>query len=42
MRTTDMTLFTNGETVWTYERMRGEVFPAEVDSWTWTSSLAAS
>ncbi len=25
-----MTLYTNGETVWTYEQMRDEVFPAEI------------
>ena len=30
-RTTDMTLYTNCETVWTYEQMRDEVFPAEID-----------
>ncbi len=29
-RTTDTTLYTNGETVWTYEQMRDVVFPAEV------------
>ena len=26
-----MTLYTNGETVSTYEQMRDEVFPAEID-----------
>ena len=26
-----MTLYTNGETVWTYEQMRDEVFPAEIE-----------
>jgi hypothetical protein len=31
MRTTDMTLYTNGETVWTYEQMRDVVFPAEIE-----------
>src|SRR6478609_2574838 len=30
-RTTDMTLYTNGDTVWTYEQMRDEVFPAEIE-----------
>jgi hypothetical protein len=31
MRTTDMTLYTNGETFWTYAQMRDVVFPAEID-----------
>jgi len=31
MRTTDMTLYTNGETVWTYEQMRDVVFPAAIE-----------
>ena len=26
-----MTLYTNGEIVWTSEQMRGEVFPAEIE-----------
>jgi hypothetical protein len=26
-----MALCTNGETVWTYEQMRHEVFPAEIE-----------
>ena len=26
-----MTLYTNGDTVWTYEQMRDEVFPAEIE-----------
>ena len=26
-----MTLYTNGETVWTFEQMRDVVFPAEIE-----------
>ena len=26
-----MTLYTNGDTVWTYEQMRDVVFPAEIE-----------
>jgi hypothetical protein len=26
-----MTLYNNGETVWTYEQMRDVVFPAEIE-----------
>jgi hypothetical protein len=26
-----MTLYTNGDTVWTYEQMSDEVFPAEIE-----------
>ena len=37
-----MTHYTNGEIVWSYQQMRHEVFPAEIEAWTWTSPSAAS
>jgi len=30
-RNFDMTLYTNGKTVWAYEQMRDVVFPAEIE-----------
>jgi hypothetical protein len=40
--TTDMTLYTHGKSLWSYEQMRDVVFPAEIEGVDMISSSVAS